>query len=321
MNAHSIPTRPLIHLAIAASLVLTATMPAQAQTASVSTVPSATTQRAIGHIPQTAGVVIQMPMNLVIDVGQKQEVPYTVPLAQPLYDSQGNEVVPAQTPVSIKLKPENGGAKIVAEAIVVRGQMIPIQAMTAVVPGRTITEQSGEQRAKEKSAVMGNLFGAIGGAASPLSKRADAFEHAGMIGGAVGILSGLSSPKNYRIVEFTGGQVYVLQLQAPITLPALALAPQTGGTQPAGNQPAGNPANSAEKNQFQFRNVTQYSEGLEGVIKAFKAGQVSLAEARQIITAADQYATQTLTPKLFPPAGIRRQVQQLFDYTYEIDRK
>jgi hypothetical protein len=110
-------------------------------------------------------------------------------------------------------------------------------------------------------------------------------------------------------------------LQAPITLPALALAPQTGGTQPAGNQPAGNPANSAEKNQFQFRNVTQYSEGLEGVIKAFKAGQVSLAEARQIITAADQYATQTLTPKLFPPAGIRRQVQQLFDYTYEIDRK
>ncbi|MEB3294682.1 MAG: hypothetical protein VKJ24_16115, partial [Synechococcales bacterium] len=274
-----------------------------------------------GYIPQTAGVVIQMPMNLVIDVGQKQEVPYTVPLAQPLYDLQGNEVVPAQTPVSIKLKPENGGAKIVAEAIVVRGQMVPIQAMTAVVPGRTVTEQTGAQRARENSAVVGNLFGAIGGAAAPLSKRADAFEHAGMIGGAVGILSGLSSPRNYRIVEFAGGQVYVLQLQAPITLPSLAMAPQGSGVQ--GNatpQPAA-PQSAAEQPQFKFRNVTQYSEGIEGVIKAFKAEQISLSEARKIVTAADQYATQTLTPKLFPPAGIRRQVQQLFDYTYEIDRK
>ena len=257
-----------------------------------------------GFIPQSAGVVIQLPANLVVDVGQKQDTPYTVPLAQPIYDIKGNEVIPAQSPVSITIKPENKGARIVADSIVVRGQIVPINASTAVIPGRTVTEQTGEQRARENSAVMGNLFGAIGGSIAPINDRANTFEHLGMIGGAVGILSGLSSPRNYRIVELSSGTVYVLQLQAPVTLPTLAMAPQ--------------PAETAEQPQFSFQNLGQYSSGLGNVIKAFQDGKMSQAEARRIVSAADRYATQTL--KLYPPAELRRQVLQLFDYSYAIDR-
>lgn len=179
-------------------------------------------------IPQTAGVVISLPGNLTVDVGQKQDYPLTVPLAQPLLDMQGNAVVPANAPVSIKLKPENGGARIVAEAIVVNGQIVPIQASSAVIPGNTITQAEGAEVARQNSAVYGNLFGAVMGATAPQARKADAFDQGGLIGGAVGILSGLGSPRNVRVVQLPQGSVYVLALQAAITLPPLAVAPQTG---------------------------------------------------------------------------------------------
>ncbi len=173
-------------------------------------------------IPASAAIVVQLPQNLVVDVGQNQEHPTTVPLAQPIYDMQGNELVPAQSPVSIKIKPENGGARIVADKIVVRGQIVMLQASTDVIPGRTVTEKSANQMARENSAVYGNLGGSIGGLFGGLSRRADNFELGGMIGSGIGILSGLGGAKEFRIVEFNSGMVYVLQMQAPVTLPSIA---------------------------------------------------------------------------------------------------
>ena len=290
--------------------------PARAESVTIRTtsVTSTTTTASPGNfIPQTAGLVISLPGAITIDVGQKQDYPLTVPLAQPLFNLQGEEIVPANSPVSIKFKPESGGARIVAEAIVVRGQLVKIQAMTDVIPGNTITQQSGADRARENSGVFGNLFGAVMGAAAPESRKASAFDQGGMIGGAVGILSGITSPKNLRILQLPQGSVYVLLLQAPIALPALASAPPPA-PQPAADQ-------SVDQPQFDFKTVLDYSKGIEGVIKGFKQGQLSQSEARRVILAADQYATKTLTPPLYPPAGVRKQVAQLFDFTYAIERK
>jgi hypothetical protein len=263
-------------------------------------------------IPQTAGLIIKLPANITVDVGQKQDYPLTVPLAQPLMDAQGNEVVPINTPVTIKIKPENGGARLVAESIVVKGQIVPVQANTAVIPGATLEQQSGAERARENSAVYGNLFGAVLGATAPKTRKAEQFDQGGMIGGAIGILSGLGSPKNVRIVQLPGDSVYVLSLQSPISLPMIAAIAQSPAQPPV--------QDTATQPQFEFRNVLDYSKGIENVISSFKNGQLSQSEARRVIVAADQYATTVLTPKLFPPAGIRRQVAQLFDFTYSIDR-
>jgi hypothetical protein len=265
-------------------------------------------------ISQTAGVIISLPMGVTIDVGQKQDYPLTVPLAQPLLDLQGNTLVPANSPVSIKFKPEQGGARIVAESIVVNGQIVPIQAATDVIPGNTITQREAAEVARQNSAVYGNLLGATMGAIAPLSKKADAFEHGGMIGGAIGIVSGLSSPKNLRVVQLPQGSVYVLALRAPIVLPTLAIAPPPAAQPTLQSTPSQPP-------QFTFRTVAEYSEGLEQLLRAYEQGQVSKSEARQAIVAADQYATTTLTPKLYPPAGQRNRVAQLFDYVYAIDQR
>ena len=298
--------RTLLNLALLLSVSAPIALPAAAAEVIVST--TTTTTRQGTMIPQTAGVVIKLPAAVTVDVGQKQDYPMTVPLAQPLMDLQGNEIVPMNTPVTIKLKPENGGAKIVAESIVIRGQIVAIQATSAVIPGNTITQQSGADRARENSGVLGNLFGAVMGATAGESRKASAFDQGGMIGGAIGILSGMTSPKNIRIVQLPADSVYVLTLQAPISLPTIAAAPQAESVQ-------------ASRPQFDFHNIADYSKGLEQVINGFKQGQLSQVEARRVVVSADQYATTKLTSKLYPPAGLRRQVAQLFDYTYSIDRK
>ena len=236
--------RTLLNLALLLSVSAPVALPAAAAEVVVRTSTTTTTTRQGTMIPQTAGVVIKLPAAVTVDVGQKQDYPMTVPLAQPLLDLQGNEVVPMNTPVTIKLKPENGGAKIVAESIVVRGQIVAIQATSAVIPGNTITQQSGADRARENSGVLGNLFGAVMGATAGESRKASAFDQGGMIGGAIGILSGMTSPKNIRIVQLPADSVYVLTLQAPISLPTIAAVSQV--------EPA-----QASQPQFDFLKVPQ----------------------------------------------------------------
>ncbi|XGV97296.1 MAG: hypothetical protein ACAF41_31805 [Leptolyngbya sp. BL-A-14] len=304
-------TRTLLNVALTLSIVGSGSLPAVAD--QVVVVNTQTSSRST-LIPQTAGVVISLPMPITVDVGQHQDYPLTVPLSQALMDSQGNTVVPVNAPVTIKLKPENGGARIVAESIVVGGQIVPIQASSAVIPGNTITQQEGAETARQNSAVYGNLFGAAMGAIAPQARKADAFDQGGMIGGALGILTGMNSPKSLRVVQLPQGSVYVLSLQAPIALPA-NLAVQPAST-PAPTQQA-----SANQSQFDFKSVAEYSQGLERVIAAYQQGQVSKADARRAIVDADQYATTALSPKLYPPAGQRQRIAQLFEFTYGIDRQ
>ncbi|WP_181357427.1 hypothetical protein [Stenomitos frigidus] len=308
-------SRTLVNLALALSIVGSGSLPALAdQVVVVNTQTSSrSTPMPQTVIPQTAGVVISLPMPITVDVGQHQDYPLTVPLSQPLMDSQGNTVIPANSPVTIKLKPENGGARIVAESIVVGGQIVSIQASSAVIPGNTITQQEGAETARQNSAVYGNLFGAAMGAIAPQARKADAFDQGGMIGGALGILTGMNSPKSLRVVQLPQGSVYVLSLQAPIALPA-NLAVQPAST-PAPTQQA-----SANQAQFDFKSVAEYSQGLERVLAAYQQGQVSKADARRAIVDADQYATTALSPKLYPPAGQRQRIAQLFEFTYGIDR-
>lgn len=318
-------SRTLVNLALVLSIVGSGSLPALAD--QVVVVNTQTSNRGVPipqtAIPQTAGVVISLPMPITVDVGQHQDYPLTVPLSQPLMDSQGNTVVPVNAPVTIKLKPENGGARIVAESIVIGGQIVSIQASSAVIPGNTITQQEGAETARQNSAVYGNLFGAAMGAIAPQARKADAFDQGGMIGGALGILTGMNAPKSLRVVQLPQGSVYVLSLQAPIALPAnLAVQPTSSTSTSTSTSSTSTSASTQQssQSQFDFRSVAEYSQGVERVLAAYQQGQVSKVDARRAIVDADQYATTTLSPKLYPPAGQRQRIAQLFEFTYGIDR-
>jgi hypothetical protein len=227
----------LLNVALTVSMMGVTALPkmAQAQTV-VSVNQSSPSQGAV--VPQTAGVIITFPAAVTVDVGQKQDYPLTLPLAQALTDSQGRTVVPENTPVSIKLKPTDGGIQIVAESLVVGGQIVPIQAASPVIPGTTITQMKGNQKAVETGAVYGRLGGSIFGVMG--GGDPDRFDQGAMVGSALGLLSGLRSPEKVRIAQIPQGSVYVLALKSAINLPFVAAqpVPQPPLPSPAGSQPA-----------------------------------------------------------------------------------
>ncbi len=84
-------------------------------------------------IPQSAAIIVTFPAEMTLDAGKKQDYPITLALAQPLLDSNGNVVVPQNSPVSVLLRTTTSGVQIIAESVVARGMVIPIQASSPVI--------------------------------------------------------------------------------------------------------------------------------------------------------------------------------------------
>ncbi|HEY9749873.1 MAG TPA: hypothetical protein V6C63_14405, partial [Allocoleopsis sp.] len=198
----------LFNVALTLSLVGTAALPGMAQTVVNSSPTTVSSQSSGIVIPQSSGIIIAFPAAVTVDAGKKDEYPLTLPLAQALMDSNGNVVVPENTPVSIKLKPINKGAQIIAESLVVGGQIVPINATSPVIPGSVITQMKGNDKAIESGAVYGRLTGSIFGFMG--KGDPDKFDQGAMIGSALGMLSGLKSPEKIRVVQISQGSVFVL---------------------------------------------------------------------------------------------------------------
>lgn len=168
-------------------------------------------------IPQSAALVIAFPQGVQLDAEKDKSHPMTVLLAQPILDRTGREIVRANSPVSVKLVPSEGNIKIVTESIVVGGQFVPVQATSSIIPSVKKTVVSGNEKARRNSrpwARLGSSFvGAIGKGDS------DSILKGGLAGNAIGILGGITSPKKVAVVSIPQGSVYILKLEAPVTLP------------------------------------------------------------------------------------------------------
>jgi hypothetical protein len=207
-------TQILLSLACSMSLLGSATMPVSAQPAP--TQPQAVSQGIT--IPQDTALIVSFPALVTVDVGQKKDYPLTVPLANAIKDASGNTIAPENTPVSIILKPTDGGAKIVAQSLVINGRIVSIKASSQTIPGTTITQK----RANDKAVENGSIWGRIGGSTLGFLSQGDPdqFDRGAMLGSAVGLLTGLRSAENTRVVQIPQSSVYVLSLEAPISLSA-----------------------------------------------------------------------------------------------------
>jgi hypothetical protein len=167
-------------------------------------------------ISQDTAIIVSFPAAINVDAGQKQEFPVTVPLSSAIKDSQGNVIAPENTPVTIVLKPTKGGVKIIAQSIVINGRIVPINASSQIIPGTTITHK----RANDKAVENGSIWGRIGGSALGFASGGDPdqFDRGAMGGSLIGLVSGLRSPENTRVVQIPQNSVYVLSLEAPVRI-------------------------------------------------------------------------------------------------------
>ncbi|UKO97621.1 hypothetical protein [Nostoc sp. UHCC 0870] len=210
-------TQTFLSLACSLSLLGALTLPATAQPVSTEATQPQVVNSEIS-IPQDTALIVSFPAPITVDVGQKKDYPLTVPLASAIKDAQGNIIAPENTPVSIVLKPSDGGAKIVAQSIVINGRIVAIKASSQTIPGTTITHK----RANDKAVENGSIWGRIGGSIMGFSSNGDPdqFDRGAMLGSAVGLISGLRSAENTRVVQIPQSSVYVLSLETSITLSA-----------------------------------------------------------------------------------------------------
>ncbi|WP_017328087.1 hypothetical protein [Synechococcus sp. PCC 7336] len=299
----------LCRLALALSLVGASALPVLAQPFETSIRQNRTSPAAIAAdaalLPASTAVLVTLP-EVIVDVGQGDAYPLTVPSMQPLYNRYGQELVPANSAVSIRIQPEDGGAYIVAEHIIVNGRVVPLQARSSFLPGQTITRAAADQMAHRNRTVFGNLGVAVAGASGT---NLSTVQRSGFLGSAFGTVVGLSSPDKLRLVRIQPGSVQTLTLQVTTSIPAAAsaLAPQTSATSvPTSPTP-----------RFEFRNSLEYNDLLDALLRAHVAGEVAYGKARELIAAADEYAVSQLG--LYPLAGIRARVTETFGYVYRID--
>lgn len=212
-------TQILLSLACSLSLLGAVTVPASAQPTTNAS-PQATLQPQAASqdltIPQDTAIIVSFPASITVDVGQKKDYPLTLPLASAIKDAQGNVVAPENTPVTIVLKPTDGGAKIVAQSLVINGRIVTIKASSQMIPGTTITQKRANDKAVENGSVWGRLTGSTLGFIS--NGDPEQFDRGAMLGSAIGLVTGLRSAENTRIVQIPQSSVYVLSLEAPIQL-------------------------------------------------------------------------------------------------------
>ncbi|MEH2069246.1 MAG: hypothetical protein V7K47_13970 [Nostoc sp.] len=211
-------TQIFFSLACSISVLGSIILPASAQPVIIQPAQSAQAITQEINIPQDTAIIVSFPASITVDVGQKKDYPLTVPLASPIQDSQGNVIAAENTPVTIILKPTDGGAKIIAQSLVVKGRIVSIKASSQMIPGTTITHM----RANDKAVENGSIWGRIGGSTLGFFSQGDPdqFDRGAMLGSAVGLISGLRSAENTRIVQIPQSSVYVLSLEAPIQLSA-----------------------------------------------------------------------------------------------------
>jgi hypothetical protein len=161
------------------------------------------------------GLVVQFPIPLTLTVDEGQPYPISLPLAQAILDDQGNVVVPAQTPVGMRLQPQDGGVQLIAESLVINGQLISITAVGPTIPGTTVTYEGANASASQSSAVFSNLFANAAGLLS--NGNPNLYSQGGMLGSIVGTLAGLQSPETARVVQIPKDATYVLSLTIPVT--------------------------------------------------------------------------------------------------------
>ncbi len=232
-------TRTLFSLATCISLLTPVSTPVLAETVTAEIVPHQTNsldgetvphstpdttketipfQPLLGNItiPKNTAIIVSFPTPMTIDVTEKQDIPLTVLLAHAIRDAQGNVIVPENSPVSIMIKPEDGGAKIVAQSLVINGQVVSIQASSPKIPGTTITHKGGHEKAEESGSVWGKIGESAFGFAS--GGKAEYSERGSMLGRTLGLVTGLSSPNKSRVINIGENSVYVLSLEATVEL-------------------------------------------------------------------------------------------------------
>lgn len=159
----------------------------------------------------TMAVIVAFPSPVEFNIEDAQPQSITLILAQPLVTSLGEIIAPVNSPVQATLIPTDEGAHVQVNAVVTGGQILPVQAISSVLPFEKITSTEG-RRAGRGARLWGKRGLALGCVFDSCS--ADNQALGGSIGAFVGSFSGENNSDTQKIVSIDQGSLHILQVQS-----------------------------------------------------------------------------------------------------------
>jgi hypothetical protein len=178
-------------------------------------------------IPVGSALIVTVPQEQVIDIGNGRSTQLTLPLAQPLFDRNGRTIIPANALVQVVVQPRGNQTVLVAEQLVYEGRVLDIAALGRPLSEKVITRSSGIDRASTTAPVGGKMGGALGGL---LGADTRSIEVGALFGTLFGAVSGIAAPEDLRVVQLPAGSLHVLTLLKDLDLDSQSV-PANGGAE------------------------------------------------------------------------------------------
>lgn len=174
--------------------------------------PQPNVQMAPQSSAQSMAIIVAFPSQVEFNITKQQQHPATLLLAQPVVNSAGEVIAPVNSPVQATLVATEEGATIQVEAIVVSGQVLPVQAVSAELPSTEIVVSTDSQNSGRGARFWGKTGMALGcvfGRCSIESQRVG-----GSAGAVVGAFAGnRNGSDTERVVQVAPNSVYILPIQ------------------------------------------------------------------------------------------------------------
>jgi hypothetical protein len=177
-------------------------------------------------IPQSSAIIVSFPAEIILDPKRKHNLPITLPLLQPIVDTDGQVVAPAKSLVLAQLKAIKGGDLIEVTAVVVGGRVIPLHSEAVLVPAQHKFEDVAAYFSNANPSRLNNVLNSAQTWQLTQSFGSDSdnpsISKFDLIGLGLAIGFGATQPVNKLpppFVNIAQGSVYILTLAAPITIP------------------------------------------------------------------------------------------------------
>lgn len=168
-------------------------------------------------IPKSTAIIINFSSNVQFDAGGKESLPVILRLVEPIIDSSGNIIVPANSRVDALIVPTDKSAKIIANSLIINGKVVPIKASSQMIPSVKVTLKTRMEQAKNYALSVGR-FGPTVLVFDNESDSNDMIKSA-IIAQGIGAIVGFLSPRSIDVANFVQNSEYILTLEEAITLP------------------------------------------------------------------------------------------------------
>ncbi len=113
-----------------------------------------------GIIPAGSGIVAKTLMQIVTDPERKYAVPVTMITVLPIFDTNGNPIIPASTLLTGRIEKRDGGDEIIIESLLYKGRVIDLDTIGRLVPAQIRPENFGQFITPPKSKTS-SVFDAV----------------------------------------------------------------------------------------------------------------------------------------------------------------